>query len=365
MCRLLVFKGTEPILLSHLLTRPAHSIINQAFDSRLRVDLNRPINGDGFGVGWYDSEWDPELGDAPCIFTSVTPAWNNTNLHRLAEKIKSPLVFGHVRASTAGALSETNCHPWRYGRLMWMHNGQISGFSKIKRRLLAALPEPLFLFPQGHTDSEFAFALYLSHLKDPSSMKEFSCKDLKDAMLNTIRDINIWSKEAGIEEPSLMNFCVTDGQSIACTRYVSSKTDEAASLYFSTGTSFYEHSEGAYRMVKADRRQKIVVIASEPLTFEKGMHRCMNSLAADWMEVESNTILCITPNMNVLQYPILDEYHSPRSQMHVRNPNFAMRAGFHPNTHIAPEIREHIQTDSVCGSAVCSDVGTSEILPEG
>ena len=72
MCRLLIYKGTSPVQLSHvsvvprkrevtiptfertrlqLLTRPAHSIINQAFDSRLRVDLRRPINGDGFGVG--------------------------------------------------------------------------------------------------------------------------------------------------------------------------------------------------------------------------------------------------------------------------------------------------------------------------
>lgn len=111
-----------------------------------------------------------------------------------------------------------------------MHNGQISQFSKIKRRLLAALPEQLFLWPQGHTDSELAFALYLSHLKNPESLDEFSCQELKDAMLMTIRDINEWSKDAGIKEPSLMNFCVTDGKSIVCTRYVSSKVDEAASL---------------------------------------------------------------------------------------------------------------------------------------
>lgn len=36
-----------------LLTKPAHSIIRQAFDPRLRVDHQRPINGDGFGVGTY------------------------------------------------------------------------------------------------------------------------------------------------------------------------------------------------------------------------------------------------------------------------------------------------------------------------
>ncbi|WFD34739.1 glutamine amidotransferase subunit [Malassezia cuniculi] len=303
MCRLLVFKGTEPIQLSHLLTRPAHSIINQAFDSRLRIDRTRPINGDGFGVGWYDSVPDPELGQEPCIFTSVTPAWNNVNLHRIAEKIKSPLVL--------------------------MHNGQISEFHKIKRRLLRALPEPLFLFPQGHTDSEFAFALFLSHLRDPLMKDDFTCNELKEAMLRTIEDINRWSKEAGIEQPSLMNFCVTDGKSIVCTRYISSRTDEAASLYFSTGTSFYERSPGSYRMVKADRRQKIVVVASEPLTFEK----------ADWMEIESNTIVCITPNMNVLQYPILDEYHV-RSTTAPRNPEFAMRAGFSSNTTVMSSIIE-------------------------
>jgi glutamine amidotransferase len=71
--------------------------------------------GDGFGVGWYESETHPEEEEdhvTPCIFTSVTPAWNNVNLVRLAEKIRSPLVFAHVRASTSGSVSETNCHPW-------------------------------------------------------------------------------------------------------------------------------------------------------------------------------------------------------------------------------------------------------------
>lgn len=89
MCRFVIYKGTSPVQLSHLLTRPCHSIINQAFDSRLRLDHRRPINGDGFGVGesccraflsgfndgvgWYDSVHDEELGSQPCIFTSVTP----------------------------------------------------------------------------------------------------------------------------------------------------------------------------------------------------------------------------------------------------------------------------------------------------
>jgi hypothetical protein len=38
MCRLLVVKSNDPIQLSQLITAPAHSIINQASDSRLRLD---------------------------------------------------------------------------------------------------------------------------------------------------------------------------------------------------------------------------------------------------------------------------------------------------------------------------------------
>lgn len=117
MCRLLVVKSTEPILLSQLLTAPVHSIINQASDARLRLD-SRSINADGAGVGWYSCSIGEDGKDgrkeedcSPCIFRMITPAWSNQNLHRLAEKVKSPLVFAHVRASTTGALSEENCHP--------------------------------------------------------------------------------------------------------------------------------------------------------------------------------------------------------------------------------------------------------------
>ncbi|KDN52432.1 N-terminal nucleophile aminohydrolase, partial [Tilletiaria anomala UBC 951] len=358
MCRLLVFKGTEPIQISHLVTKPAHSIINQAFDARLRLDATRSVNGDGFGVGWYDAAMAPEYDYnthpyAPCIFTSVTPAWNNANLHRLADKIQSPLIFAHVRASTAGALSETNCHPWRYGRLMWMHNGQISSFSRVKRRLLAALPEELFLYPQGHTDSELAFCVFLSHLRDPLRCGTFAWRELREAMLATIADFNAWAKEAGVQEPSLMNFVVSDGESVVCTRYVSSRTEEAASLYFSSGTSFYEDKEessadtssdpdglsaattevknvpglppprgpGRYRMVKADKREKIIVVASEPLTFEK----------ADWIQIPTNTLVAITPRMNVLQQPIEDEFATVKGDQDgatKRNTEFAIKAGY-------------------------------------
>jgi len=301
MCRMLLYKGNQPIQLAHLLTKPAHSIINQSFDSRLRLDTRRPINGDGFGVGWYESQPDPELGVAPCIFTSVTPAWNNMNLIRLAEKIKSPLVFAHVRASTAGSVSESNCHPWQFGRLMFMHNGNVADFHLIKRKVQESLSDEIFLTVNGNTDSEWAFAVFLSQLKTPHQAEPFCHSVLKEAMLHTIAKLNAWGKEAGITEASMMNFAVTDGVSVVCSRYISSKTLEAASLYFSSGTRFESYKPGHYRMIKADKREDIVVIASEPLTFEK----------ADWLTIPTNTLVVITSKLNVLMYPIVDEFHNP------------------------------------------------------
>lgn len=229
MCRLVVYKGTQPVQLSQLLTRPAHSIIRQAFDPRLRTDHRRPINGDGFGVGWYDSVYDPELGTQPCIFTSVTPAWNNDNLTRLAEKIKSPLVFAHVRAYTSGSLSLDNCHPFVFGNLMFMHNGEVAGFEKFKRTLQGSLNDEIFSVVKGNTDSEWSFALFLSKLPDCHAT-HFSTQTLRRAMEATITSLNEFAREADVTEPSLLNFVVTDGETVVATRYISSKVHEAASL---------------------------------------------------------------------------------------------------------------------------------------
>ncbi|KAH3684199.1 hypothetical protein WICPIJ_004842 [Wickerhamomyces pijperi] len=316
MCRFLIFKGKDPILLSHLLTRPAHSIINQSFDSRLRLDRRRPINGDGFGVGYYSL--DPELEEAgPCIFRAITPAWNNMNLETLAEKTKSNLVFAHVRASTYGVLSETNCHPFTFKNLMFMHNGGISNFNQVKRRLINHIKDEYFLFIQGSTDSECCFALFLDTLDklghDPNKNVKIDPKALRQALIKTIEYIKDWTK--GTNDPSLLNFAVTDGDSVVVTRYITSKTEEAASLHFSCGSSFVEYEPNQYRMERLDRGQNVIMVASEPLTFERG----------DWIAVPTNSVLTIR-NQTVLLHPIIDEYFQ-EDPLYSRSSTFAESKG--------------------------------------
>ena len=362
MCRFLIYSGQSPILLSHLITSPTHSILTQSYDSRLRLDTTRPHNGDGFGVGYYTAaapkrrrrsseavdrhavgskEEVVDLGPEPCIFTSTIPAWNCKNLERLASKTVSPLIFAHVRASTEGALSDSNCHPFSRGALMWMHNGGIGGWKKgVKRKLVAEVGDKWFEGVGGSTDSEWAFALFLDCLEglgvDPDDEEKqrfgFGHTVLRKAMLKAIERINGYRQalpediRESRETTSLLNFAVTDGKSVICTRYVSSRTDEAASLFFSSGTSWREQDtaprqgppkvgKGNYKMERRDRGADIVLVASEPLTFERD----------NWVTVPTNSVLTIH-DQTVLIHPILDEYYN-HTPSFVRSSRFAADKG--------------------------------------
>ncbi|RUS13691.1 hypothetical protein BC938DRAFT_477721 [Jimgerdemannia flammicorona] len=90
--------------------------------------------------------------------------------------------------------------PFNYGRFMWMHNGVIARFEKIKRLLTNSLSDEFFNIVQGNTDSEWAFALFLNQLEGDARMDTFDHVAIKKAMLKTIELINAWSKEAGITE---------------------------------------------------------------------------------------------------------------------------------------------------------------------
>ncbi|KAM0276000.1 hypothetical protein ACHAQH_007170 [Verticillium albo-atrum] len=120
---------------------------------------------------------------------------------------------------------------------------------------------------------------------DPSSQPHsgFGPTILRKAMLKTIALINELIDQIpesviqaeNVDTRSLLNFAVSDGHSIICTRYISSATDEAASLYYSSGTEWEKRTSSVddrnYQMERRDKGADIVLVASEPLTFERGI----------------------------------------------------------------------------------------------
>jgi glutamine amidotransferase len=179
---------------------------------------------------------------------------------------------------------------------MWMHNGNIGGWKHVKRSLALSIEAEWFNGVQGGTDSEWAFALFLDSMQkaghDPSSSVQdggFGHAVLREAMLQTIKRINQLIADVphhlreDLDTRSLLNFAVADGHSVVCTRYVTSATDEAASLYFSSGTCWKEEGgKGNYKMERRDKGADIVLVASEPLTFERGMRHDDSQKPQPW-----------------------------------------------------------------------------------
>lgn len=284
MCRFVAYKGRE-ILMSDLLLNSTQSLIRQSYSAREREE---PLNGDGFGVGWYAHDIDP----IPGLFTSVRPAWGNRNLARLAGKIRSTCLFAHVRAATPGLLvNELNCHPFQHDKFLWMHNGRVSGFRRMKRLIRRQICDEYYDNINGTTDSEHAFALFLSLLDGHS--QDYDIADLANALGQTIHKLEQWASEHDIEEPSDFNFAVTDGHNMLVTRYSSGNTKQPESLYIAKGKGL-EVRDGQFLLDPEIEDLEAVVVASEPLTEQR----------EDWELVPANHIVTISPELHVRIEPL-------------------------------------------------------------
>ena len=212
MCRWLAYSGS-PVLLTDVLYTPVHSLIDQSLHSELGAETT---NGDGFGIGWYDA------APVPGVFRSIEPAWNDQNLRELASHVSSHLFLAHIRAAIGSPVQQTNCHPFRHGRWLWMHNGFIDGFATIKRDLVLAVDESLFFEIKGGTDTEILFHLALTFgLQD----------DPPDAVARAIGFVEACGRQRGVAFPFQGTIATTDGESLWVFRY--SSEGKSRSLFVS------------------------------------------------------------------------------------------------------------------------------------
>ncbi len=223
MCRFLAYRG-EPIFLSDLVCAPSHSLVHQSLHA---TEAKTETNGDGFGVGWYGERSEPGL------YREVRPAWSDENLRSLCEQVRSGLFFAHVRASTGTSTTRANCHPFAHGRHLFMHNGQVGGYHRIKRRLEALIPDDLYGARLGTTDSEAIFLVALANgLVDRPVA----------AMAQTLKIVRGLMQDAGIEEPLRFTAAYTDGDAVYAYRWACDS--HPPTLYFrETGTNLLVVSE--------------------------------------------------------------------------------------------------------------------------
>jgi glutamine amidotransferase len=278
----MAYKGT-PILIDELLYQPKNSLINQSTNAK---EIEEPLNGDGFGIGWYSKELSPE----PATFVSVSPAWNNRNLRNLAPRIKTDCLVAHVRAASVGEVSESNCHPFQYKNLLMAHNGGVENFNLIKRKLRDPLSDELYNWIKGQTDSEHIFAYFINYLQN--NHQKVTSDSVADSLENTYRFLTSIMLEVGIKEAAFLNMVVTDGEFMVGTRYVSDTNEEALTLYHSEGNR-YVVEDGVTRLEAPEDDDHAVLIVSEKLTDGK-----------EWTLIPKNYLVMVEANQNVRIRPI-------------------------------------------------------------
>lgn len=212
MCRLTAYIGPE-IPLENIVVKPRHSLVVQ---SRMASESKTTVNGDGFGLAWYQSLSEPGL------YREVLPAWADSNLSSLCRLLHSRLFLAHVRASTMSESTRTNCHPFAYQRWSFMHNGQIGDFERLKRGLEASLSDTLYQARKGTTDSEMLFLLLLNEGLENNPYK--AIQTVINRLINAAQAQNLL--------PFLRLSCVfSDGESLFGFRYA---TDQySPTLYLS------------------------------------------------------------------------------------------------------------------------------------
>jgi glutamine amidotransferase len=263
MCRWNAYFG-QPVLIDELLFRTQHSLIDQSLHSRMGVETT---NGDGFGLGWYTAG----SSGTPARYRSVTPAWSDQNLRDLASHVESPLFLAHIRATTGTPVQQTNCHPFRHGRWLFVHNGVINGFQAMRRDLLYAVDSSLFDGVAGSTDSEALFYLALTFglAEDPIGAVE-----------RAVGFVEATGRAHGIENPVQMTLGFSDGERLYAVRY--STEHSSRTLFVSQDVTavraLHPGNERFQRMTDEDR-----VIVSEPVSDLPGV----------WLEVPESTALII------------------------------------------------------------------------
>jgi predicted glutamine amidotransferase len=263
MCRWNAYVG-QPLLMGELLYRTKHGLIDESLHSRMGAETT---NGDGFGVGWYGVR----DRSTPARYRSVNPAWNDFNMRELADHIETPLFLAHIRAAIGSPVQQTNCHPFRRERWLFVHNGLIAGFQAMRRDLLLAVDPSLFNDITGSTDSELLFHLALTFGLEGDPL---------GAMEQAVGFVESTARERGVESPVQGTFGISDGERLWAIRYSSEHASRTlfASADVDALRRLHPDNERLQQLSEGDR-----VVVSEPLA----------DLSGAWHEIPESTALII------------------------------------------------------------------------
>jgi predicted glutamine amidotransferase len=275
MCRALAYLG-QPVLLDNLLFQPDSALVKQSYMPQMLNLLNLA----GFGIKAWDRE--SAEADRPYSYASTSLPIYDRNLKALAEKVRATCVLAHVRGvhfNTEGIISQQNIHPFQFRgcRIALAHNGDLERMRDMRPALLEHVRPEFARMIEGTTDSEWIYALLVSHLEDPA--RDLTADEIALALAKTLSVLRRVREKLGIVNWSPVNLFITTGKQLVAVRYCFDfgcyRTDNPAlvpeasfiyhSLWYTSGRE-YGHHDGEWKMVGGADTANSIMIASEPLT---------------------------------------------------------------------------------------------------
>ena len=203
---------------------PNHAILRQSYEPRFTPEQenwrDHVVNADGYGIGWFR-----ESDATPFLYRAACPPWNDCNLADMVDFVESRIVLAHVRAIkpfSRSIVHQLNCHPFRFRKCLWMHNGDIKDIYVLRACVHNTVDRHLVEnVVKGTSDSELVFAIFMHHhVIEQSSIVE--------SMRTTLRIL----REEIAHEPCSMNFVVATPDMIVGTRAINSEQEDPPSLYY-------------------------------------------------------------------------------------------------------------------------------------
>lgn len=216
MCRLFGFRS--------VIQSQVHSSL---VDAENALGIQSSDHPDGWGVAYY-------VQNSPHIVKSAKAALGDAIFKKVSGVVSSETVVAHIRKTTVGNNNILNTHPFQYGKWVFAHNGNISGFENKREQLTAEILPKFRRFILGDTDSEVIFYFLLSFISirhdlasDDIDNDKFSVT-LNDAIKKLISIAGAPAqKDNSGAQATYYTFLITNGKTMAA--YQGGKN-----LYYST-----------------------------------------------------------------------------------------------------------------------------------
>jgi glutamine amidotransferase len=273
MCRVLSYLGL-PVCAEMLLYDTDNSLIHQSYNPRLMS--HSMLNLAGFGLAiWDRSSYQSEK---PFLYKTPTLPFYDENLKSLASKITANCLLAHVRGveyTEKNIISTQNAHPFLFQNtdIAFAHNGSLVGFEHMRYDMADKMKEEYKIQINGTTDSEWMYALFLSHLSD--IQKPYEINTIFDAIFETFGTLKAIRKKRDIHISSPLNFFISNGSFIVGTRYVLDYGHYPDKNYLSPHMTYhslwytygnrYGFYDNEFQMEFGDKN-KSIIISSEPIT---------------------------------------------------------------------------------------------------